>query len=384
MSWANNSVNIDNSTIQNKKQFEPDLLEMVARQWISIAIVTLMCAFLGLAATPLIPKKYSSHCTIFAQQKSGILNSLSLSLPNAPLNLIAGGTSQSDYLAAVLRSDAHARRVSVSLGLRSNPFFTGKKGKKISDYWAIQKIKKSTVISDDRRGSLRITVTTRDPQLSAKIANEFAAQLRGSVSTANRRKREFIEQQLYLTENRLDKAAESLKEFQNRSKTISLDTQTEANIKALAELQGRLTTAKVELREVESGLQTAGNPLELAKLKSQKASLDSRIQYLESEITAFEKRLSELPNIAMQLARLQRNVEVQKKIYEVLTEQYQLASIAEQSEDTLFEVVDPALPAEKPSWPKRSVNAALGGLLGFAIGAILAVQIEQKRIKRSN
>lgn len=353
---------------------ETDLLGMIARRWLLVAAAAIICGGVAVALTPLMPKKYDAHCTVFARSPAGALSSLSVQFPSAPVSLLAQGSSNADYLAAVLRSDKHARTVARQLQLARRPEFARKKGRPLSECEVTEALKKVVLVSDDRRGSLRITVIARSPALAARIANEYAAQLRGSVATASRRKRDFISAQLDSTERSLDQAAKELKDFQDASKTISLDEQTKAAISALADLQGQLMAARVEMGEVESGLRTGGSPAELAKRKSRKAALEARIAYLENAIGGYEATLARLPDVAMKLARLTRNVEVQQKIYQVLTEQYHLASIAEQSEDDMFEVVDPAVPAEKPRSPKRSVNLVTGLLFGLVIGIVAAVR----------
>ena len=362
---------------------QSDLLDILGYWWKLIVFATVLCALVAVAVTPLLPKKYDAHCTIFARSKSGMLSSLSLQLPGSPLNLMASGSSSSDYLAAVLNSDIHAGRVARQLGLKYRPDFAGKRREILSDYRIAEKLKKCVIIMDDRRSSLRITAITRSPILSARIANEYALQLRGSVNTAGRKKRDFISRQLEETEKALDAAAKELKEFQDKSRAVDLDEQTKAAITSLADLQGELTAAQVELREVESDLRTGGDPAALAKLKSRRLALESRIEYLQGTIGNYEAQLAKLPTVAMHLARLKRNVEVQQKIYEIMTEQYQLANLSEESEDEMFEIVDPAVPAEKPCAPKTSVNLATGVLAGLVLGSVLAVRAERRRAYRA-
>ena len=361
---------------------QSDLLDILASWWKLIVFATVLCALFAVAITPFLPKKYDAHCTIFARSKSGMLSSLSLQFPGSPLNLMASGSSSSDYLAAVLKSDIHGRVVARRLGLKYRPEFAGR-GRTPSDYRILEKLRKCTIITDDRRNSLRITAITRSPTLSARIANEYAFQLRGSVVTASHKKRDFISRQLEETEKALDAAAEDLKEFQDTSRAVDLDEQTRAAITSLADLQGELTAAQVELREVESDLRTGGDPAALATLKSRRLALESRVEYLQGTIGDYEAQLAQLPTVAMHLARLKRNVEVQQKIYEIMTEQYQLANLSEESEDEMFEIVDPAVPAEKPCAPKTSVNLATGLLAGVVLGSVLAVRAERRRAYRA-
>ena len=362
-------------------ELQSDLLEILARRWRLIGLIAVVLAASALVIVLLMPKKYDARCTIFARSRPGALASLSLQLPNLSGGLLTQGGSSADYLAAVLKSDAHAARVANALRLRERPEFARKRGRKPSDYQIIEKLSRSVSVSDDRRGSLKIRAVSRSPALAARIANEYAAQLRGAVTTTNRKRREFISRQLEDTEHKLDKATEELREFQDETGAISLDEQTKAAIAALADLQGQLTAAQVEQREVESGSRTGGSPAQLAQLKSRKAALDSRIQYLEGATADYESKLAELPGVAMRLANLTRDVQVQQKIFEVMNEQYYMASIAEESEDEIFEVVDPAIPAERPCAPRKSAGLAVGGLLGILVGCGLAIRSERRRKK---
>jgi uncharacterized protein involved in exopolysaccharide biosynthesis len=65
---------------------------------------------------------------------------------------------------------------------------------------------------------------------------------------------------------------------------------------------------------------------------------------------------------------------------------YYVTALAEFMKDksvtTTVQIVDPAIPAEKKSWPLTSVNTALAGVLSLFIGAFLALFLDSREKRR--
>jgi hypothetical protein len=71
-------------------------------------------------------------------------------------------------------------------------------------------------------------------------------------------------------------------------------------------------------------------------------------------------------------ADLYRRVQIQETVFEVLTQQYELAKVQEAKEIPSVKVLDPANIPERKSFPPRILIIALGGFLGF-IGACVFI-----------
>ena len=72
------------------------------------------------------------------------------------------------------------------------------------------------------------------------------------------------------------------------------------------------------------------------------------------------------PRLLTDEARLAREVRTQEEIMLTLTRQYEIASVEEQKNVPVINVIDPAVPPVLRNSPRRGVLAALGLLLGLA------------------
>jgi uncharacterized protein involved in exopolysaccharide biosynthesis len=76
-----------------------------------------------------------------------------------------------------------------------------------------------------------------------------------------------------------------------------------------------------------------------------------------------------LPIVGVQWADLYRRSKIQETVFELLTQQYEIAKIEEAKEIPTVKVIDVADYPERKSWPPREIIVTLGTLLSLA-GAI--------------
>ena len=85
----------------------------------------------------------------------------------------------------------------------------------------------------------------------------------------------------------------------------------------------------------------------------------------------------------MEYVRKLRDVKYYETIFDILARQFELAKLDEAKEGALIQVVDPAIPPDKRSFPKRALIVILATLAGLFIGALSAlVQAGFKRLKQ--
>jgi uncharacterized protein involved in exopolysaccharide biosynthesis len=186
----------------------------------------------------------------------------------------------------------------------------------------------------------------------------------------------FIEQQLEKVSKELEQAEETFKAFQDKHQMFALEKQAATVIEKLARLEAEKIGAGVSLQMQESLLKSSGSVPELVKIEGQKVSEEAKIAALEKEIGSTEKEIAQLPQLALEFARLQRNLKVKEKVFGVLTEQHEMAKIAEAEEGSQFEVIDVARAPELKSKPRRSIMVILAGLSAGVLGVFAAFLIE--------
>lgn len=246
---------------------------------------------------------------------------------------------------------------------------------KIED--ARKELAERTDISEDRKsGILSIGITDHDPQRAAGMAQEYVTELDrlvAQVSTSSaRRERIFLEGRLQKVKGDLDTAARNFSEFASKNTAIDIPAQGKAMVEAAATLQGQLIAAQSEL----SGLQqiytdsnvrvraSQARVSELQKKLNEIGGAGSQKQ-LESENSLYPS-IRKLPLLGVTYADLYRETKIQETVYELLTQQYELAKVQEAKEIPTVKLLDAPLVPTKKSFPPRSVIVMLGTMLGIA------------------
>ena len=246
--------------------------------------------------------------------------------------------------------------------------------------------KKMLKIADDRKGLISISVEYKDPKLAADIANEYLKALQEFLKTSAislaKRNRIFLEKQIEVTKKDLRETEESLKDFQTSKRIAVLDAQAEAAIKALAELKAEIITREVQLGALRE-FTTKVHP-DVRRMEDEIRELRQQLNRLEEgsmnpgkkeSIGAFIT-LSDAPTVGLQYGRLKRDALIQQKVFELLTQQLELAKIEEAKDELTFQVIDPAIQPEKRIKPKRALNVLLAGVASLFLGVFLVFILE--------
>jgi len=258
---------------------------------------------------------------------------------------------------------------------------------------AIKSLQGATDISVSKEGVISVKVEDKDPKLAADVANAYVTSLDRMFArfgtTEASRQRAFIAERLEKTEKSLRQAEESVRRFQENNKTVVLDAQLRAGLEAAAQARGQIAAAEVQL-ELMRSFATENNPQviqqkkQIEEMKRQLAQMQySRGLELPSESANPGQRRQEIyvptakvPELAIELARLTRDVKVQETLFTVLTQQYEQAKIAEARDTPIVQVLDRAVPAERKSKPKVRQNMAIAGMLSLFVGIFLAFFLE--------
>lgn len=232
-------------------------------------------------------------------------------------------------------------------------------------------------------GIISITVEDRDPELAAAIANSYVQELdelnqRINISQA-KNTRVFVEERLREVTEDLKKAEEALRDFQSEHKTVSLSDQVAAAIQAAAEIRAKQVELEVE-KGVLSKVMSNTHP-EVVRLKVEIEELQKQLDELiisppqelqlegldEPNEKKYSIPLSEVPSVGLQLARLTRDLKIQEAVFELLTQQYEQAKIQEAKDTPTVQILDPAVPPEQRSKPKRKIIVLVAGVLSLFV-----------------
>ena len=110
-----------------------------------------------------------------------------------------------------------------------------------------------------------------------------------------------------------------------------------------------------------------------------------RIEEMNRQLTLFEDGVAQqgfsvpfarVPELAVELARLTREVKVHEVVVVLLTQNLEQARINEAKDTPVVQVLDKAIPAERHSKPKLKLNLALAGLASLLAGMLLALLLD--------
>jgi capsule polysaccharide export protein KpsE/RkpR len=245
----------------------------------------------------------------------------------------------------------------------------------------------TTVVDDKKSGVITITVEDTDPRRARDLAQGYLDELNllvnhTSTSSAHQ-ERVFIEKRLTQVNADLEQAQLAMSEFASTHSTIDVKEQTRALVDTAARLQAQMI---VEQSGLDSLRQTYGDDNvrvraaqarigvlqnQLTKMSGSSAPLPTAPSRDNGQSSELYPPLRQLPRLAVPYADLYRKVQVQETVFELLTQQYELARIQEAKDVPVVSVIDaPGIP-EKKSFPPRLLLALLLTCFVTAISSAL-------------
>jgi uncharacterized protein involved in exopolysaccharide biosynthesis len=223
--------------------------------------------------------------------------------------------------------------------------------------------KRVQVLAGKKDGLIRVEVEDTDPKRAAAMANDYVDELRTMTSrlavTEAQQRRMFFERLLNETKGKLVAAQVALEGSGFGAGALKAEPRSAAD--TYAKLRADLTAAQVKLQVMRSSL--ADSAPEVVRQQSTVAALSQQIDRLE----ATQANDSGSPDYVGKY----RDFKYQETLFDLYSKQYELARLDEAREGALIQVVDEAQPAERKHFPRRSLFAALGGLMACAALATL-------------
>jgi tyrosine-protein kinase Etk/Wzc len=314
---------------------------------VNVIVVTLAALVLSL----LLPKWYQARAVLLPPSDEDMGSSLTSLLPRGfGAMRIPGTPSPGDLYVAELRS----RTVGDQLVDR---FHLIARYKVKDRDKALKALADHSHFAVQDEGTISIQVEDRDPRVAADMANAYVEQLdrfnRETRTTAGKRTRQFIEKRLAVAKKDLADAEEALREYQQKHGVAALSPAARGEADVGAELMARKISLEVKLNVLRESLSESSE----------------EVRRVREELAALNRQLGSMPKTGIEVMRLWRDVEVQEKVFELLTSQLEEARIQETRDTPTVQLLDAAVPPLHKSRPKR----ALIVLAGFAIGLLGSV-----------
>lgn len=250
-----------------------------------------------------------------------------------------------------------------------------------------------TTITDDKKsGVITITVEDTDPRRARDLAQGYLDELnllvnRTSTSSAHQ-ERVFIEKRLQKVRADLEVAQQQMSEFSSTHATVDIKEQTRAMVDAASRLQSQMILEQANLdslRQIygDGNVRVRATQARIGVLQSQLSKISGSSAPLAEPSAALDDDrstgkayelsppLRQLPRLAVPYANLYRQVQVQETLFELLTQQYEMARIQEAKDVPVVSVIDsPGIP-EKKSFPPRLLLAVLLTVVSTSVAAAL-------------
>ncbi|MHB8092072.1 MAG: polysaccharide biosynthesis tyrosine autokinase [Syntrophales bacterium] len=131
----------------------------------------------------------------------------------------------------------------------------------------------------------------------------------------------------------------------------------------------RVVELQNQIREVVKSMQS--------QLVAQTKALDSDMKELKIQISQKQGLLQQVPEIGLELVRLERERSIALEVYTLIEKRYQEALISEAERVDEVQIVKPALEPIAPINPtKVGTNIMLGMIIGLVLGIVFAFLIE--------
>ncbi len=356
-----------------------DILLVVAERKHIVLWATAIAAVLAAVFSLVAPSRYTATVTLLPpQQNTSMAAALSSQIVSqGSVAALAGGSmglkNPNDVFVGMLRSrtveDAMVERFGLMLEYRQRYRSDARKAFE----------RHSSLDGSGKDNLIRISVDDRDPKRAAEMANGYVEQFRSlsqrlAITEASQR-RMFFEQELERAKNNLADAEEALKQTEQKTGLIQLDSQARALIETAAALRAEITAREVQIQGMETyatgeNAQLVQARRELDGLRAQLAKLGGSADTGGEEFIV-PKGL--VPAAGLEYARKLRDVKYAETIYEILARQFEIAKLDEAKEGALIQVVDAAVAPDRRSFPKRTLMVAVSTAVGFFFGVFVAL-----------
>ncbi len=218
----------------------------------------------------------------------------------------------------------------------------------------------NTRISSGKDGLITVEFDDRDPQFAAQVANGYVEELRKLMTrlavTEAQMRRQFFEARLAEAKDNLVAAEQALRSVGINSSVLKSNPT--SAVEVVARLRAGVTAQEIKIANMRSYLSETAPDLRAA-LKE--------LATLRAELSKAERDEPQSKSDDNYISRY-RNFKYAETLYDLFARQYELARVDEAREGALIQVVDPALPPERKSKPKKAMIGVVATLAaGFAL-----------------
>ncbi|MBN1523362.1 MAG: hypothetical protein JW904_02660 [Spirochaetales bacterium] len=330
----------------------------------------------------MMPDIYRSHAIVSINQRiySDILQAFFSPAQKTSLgsgfNLLTQSFSYGEYLIKILKGKT-------ILDLVGKEFDMAKRYKVRADRTASMRdaIRRHLSLEFDE-STLTVTVSydDYDPDYAQKVVDKFVALLGDRI--LNLKEAMSIEQSALLDKKleevrlQVSLIEQKLKRLQTRYGVIDIESLISEKTTILANLRSELIKNEVEIRTY-SNFSSIEDPT-LQKLKAEQENLRRMIAEMEAgyiKETGRDSGSSDIPDIVIEYSHLKGDLEIHKRIYDILLQENALAKIrvSIEGEEPIFQVLEGADLPDTKIGPNRAMLCIIGAGMIFGLSCLLVL-----------
>lgn len=239
------------------------------------------------------------------------------------------------------------------------------------DVWQhLQKDLKITELGKEQSGVIGVSYDASDPRRASEILNLIADSYvrqnqQRKIAAADQSLR-FLQSQLPDSQHALSVAEDRLTAYQNSHRVVDLTEQSKSILGQLVDAQTALFQLQQKRHELTATLEPQ-HPSVVA--------VDQQIATARDTIETYERQLQALPDNQQGIVRLTRDVRVQTEIYLGLLQSVQQLRLARAGGIGNVRVIDRAIGAESPQYPKAIVVLPISIAAGLIVGMMATIAL---------
>ncbi|EEA01521.1 capsular exopolysaccharide family [Burkholderia sp. H160] len=240
--------------------------------------------------------------------------------------------------------------------------------KRVPTQTRLEEIQKVFSAAETKRqsGVMQLSYENVNPVFAARFVNALAAAYLDSNSkrraAESERSLAFLNSQLPIVKERVQKAEQALNDYRNKEGTIDVQGEARNLLDESALIEKSRLEAKMNYEELRQRW-TEGQP--------QLIAVENKFKALDQKATELQGRIARLPSIQQEYLRLARDVEVNNQLYVGLMNNAQQLQIAEAGAVGNAALVDKALVPVKPLRPRKAIVLLLGAVFGAVLGFVV-------------
>ena len=322
-----------------------------------------------------LPNKYTASATVLVQKGMGDNLSASilsaLGIESQPTNTAVGFDTGALVL-LVLKSRTFLDKVVEEFGIIHKYHIVDQPKSRSRDLL----LAKSNFSYSRTTAAVSISFEDIDPVFARDVANRMVALLNEwfaqNMGSSNIRQKQLLEEKVKEVKGDLDKLEGRLKDLQKKYGVLGAQDLGTSQASALAALRSQLILKEIDIKNY-STVSAIEDP-KLQQMREERQNILDLISQTQQGITDVQGGTGaqkSLPDLQIEFNNLTIELDVQRKIYNTLTHQYEVLKLTSEAESP-FQIMELAEVPDSKSGPSRTKLIAVVTLAAFLVSVVLA------------